>query len=51
MELEFIVKDVDKLIHLIEKIDRKYPNSIKKYDYYGDMDNYIETFLPKMDFN
>jgi hypothetical protein len=50
MEFEFIIKDIDKLINLIEKIDRKYPNSIKKYDYYGDMDNYIETFLPKMEF-
>ena len=50
LELEFLVKDSDELINIIEKIDRKFPGSMKNYDYYAGVSEYIESFMPKMEF-
>ena len=50
LELEFLVKDSDELLLIIENIDRKFPGSMKKYNYYAGIRDYIESFMPKMEF-
>jgi DNA-binding Lrp family transcriptional regulator len=50
LELEFIVKDTDELLYILEKLDRKYPDSLKKYLHYGILGVYVESFMPKMEF-
>jgi Lrp/AsnC family leucine-responsive transcriptional regulator len=50
LELEFLVKDIDELTNILEKIDRKHPGSMKKYHFYSGLTPYIETFIPKMKF-
>jgi Lrp/AsnC family leucine-responsive transcriptional regulator len=47
LEFEFIVRDADHLIDIIDKISDKYPDAIRNYDYYSDIRNYKETFLPE----
>lgn len=47
LEFEFIVRDADHLMDIIDKISDKYPDAIRNYDYYSDIRNYKETFLPE----
>jgi DNA-binding Lrp family transcriptional regulator len=47
LEFEFILRDADHLIDIIDKINDKYPDAIRNYDYYSDIKNYKETFLPE----
>jgi Lrp/AsnC family leucine-responsive transcriptional regulator len=47
LEFEFIVRDADHLIDIIDRISDKYPDTIRNYDYYSDIRNYKETFLPE----
>jgi DNA-binding Lrp family transcriptional regulator len=48
LELELLVKDNDEFIKIIETIDEKFPGAIRNYNYYSDIVDYIETFLPRM---
>ena len=53
LEFEFIVRDTDHLIDIIDEISDTFPDSIRNYDYYSDIKNYKESFLPdlaKVDF-
>jgi len=47
LEFEFIVRDADHLIDIIDRISDMYPDVIRNYDYYSDIRNYKETFLPE----
>ena len=47
LEFEFIVRDTDHLMDIIDKISDKYPDAIRNYDYYSDIRDYKETFLPE----
>jgi hypothetical protein len=48
LEFEFIVRDADHMMKIIENINEKFPGSIRNYNYYSGMITYKETFLPKM---
>ena len=48
LEFEFVVKDQNQLMNIIEDINKKFPNSIKNYSYYGNINIFKETFLPKL---
>ncbi len=48
LELELLVKNTDEFMKIIETIDEKYPGAIRNYNYYSDIIDYIETFLPRM---
>ena len=50
LEFEFIVENTDKLISIMDDIEKKFPGDIRNYKYYSDIVGYIETFLPEMDF-
>ena len=51
LEFEFIVRDTDHLIDIIDRVSDKFPNSIRNYDYYSDIKNYKESFLPELTTN
>ena len=48
LEFELIVRDTDHLIDIIDGISDKFPDSIRNYDYYSDIKNYKESFLPEL---
>ncbi len=48
LEFEFIVRDTDHLIDIMEEVSDKFPDSILNYDYYSDIKNYKESFLPEL---
>jgi len=48
LEFEFVVKNVKQLVEIIEDINIKFPESIKNYDTYGDVEVFKETFIPKL---
>jgi Lrp/AsnC family leucine-responsive transcriptional regulator len=48
LEFEFIVRDADHLIDIIDGISDRFPDSIRNYDYYSDIINYKESFLPEL---
>ena len=48
LEFEFIVRDPDHLIDIIDGVSDKFPDSIRNYDYYSDIKNYKESFLPEL---
>jgi DNA-binding Lrp family transcriptional regulator len=48
LELELLVKNSDEFMKIIENIDEKFPGAIRNYNYYSDIIDYIETFLPRM---
>jgi DNA-binding Lrp family transcriptional regulator len=50
LEFEFIVENTDKLISIMDDIEKKFPGGIRNYKYYSYIVGYIETFLPEMDF-
>ena len=48
LELELLTKNIDEFMKIIETIDEKFPGAIKNYNYYSDIIDYIETFIPRM---
>jgi Lrp/AsnC family leucine-responsive transcriptional regulator len=48
LEFEFIVRDTDHLIDIIDGVSDKFPDSIRNYDYYSDIKNFKESFLPEL---
>jgi len=48
LELELLTKNTDDFMKIIETIDGKFPGAIRNYNYYSDIIDYIETFLPRM---
>jgi hypothetical protein len=48
LELELLVKNIDEFMKITETIDDKFPGAIRNYNYYSDIIDYIETFLPRM---
>jgi len=48
LEIELILENSNKLTEILEEINVHFPNSIKKFNYYGDVKIYKETFLPKL---
>ena len=48
LELEFLVKNQEELIVILEEINTEFPNSLRNYSFYGDVKVYKETFLPKI---
>ena len=48
LELELLVKNTDEFVKIIETIDEKFPGAIRNYNYYSDIIDYIETFIPRM---
>ena len=47
-ELKVYQKALDFAVNVIETIDEKFPGAIRNYNYYSDIIDYIETFLPRM---
>jgi hypothetical protein len=43
-----VVENSEKLIQIIEGINKKFPNAIRNYSFYGDFNAYKETFLPRI---
>ncbi len=50
IEPEIVVENMDKLIQLMEKINDKFPNSIRKLEYWLMTDVHKERWLPELDF-
>ena len=48
IEPEFIVKDVNELSQILAEIDLKFPNTIKKQNYWIIEDSYLERWLPEL---
>jgi Lrp/AsnC family leucine-responsive transcriptional regulator len=48
LEFEFVVENSEKLIEIVEDINTTFPNSVRSYNFYGDLKIYKETFLPKL---
>ena len=47
LEFEFIVRDEEHIIRLMENLYDAFPNKIRNYTYFSGPINWIETFLPK----
>ena len=47
LEFEFMVENVDKLIQILEDIDQKFPNTIRKQDYWLTKTVHKERWLPE----
>ena len=50
LELELIVRDANHLLDIMDNISDEFPDAIRNYDYYSEVINYKETFLPEMEF-
>lgn len=48
LELEFLVKNQEELIVILEEINTEFPNSLRNYSFYGDVKVFKETFLPRI---
>lgn len=48
LEPELILKDVNELDNIIKEIDKKFPNSIKKINFWITEENYKERWLPEL---
>jgi Lrp/AsnC family leucine-responsive transcriptional regulator len=48
IEPEFYVKDINELNQILIDIDSKFPNTIKKQNYWIIEDSYLERWLPKL---
>jgi DNA-binding Lrp family transcriptional regulator len=48
LEFQFILRDTDHLIDIIDDINEKFPDAIRTYSYYSDCITYKETFLPEL---
>ena len=46
LEFELIVRDANHLLDIMDNISDEFPDSIRNYDYYSEIVNYKETFLP-----
>ncbi len=42
------IKDIKDITEIIENIETKFPNTIRRYDYWMEQVSYIERWLPKM---
>jgi Lrp/AsnC family transcriptional regulator for asnA, asnC and gidA len=47
IEFDFIVKDINQILNLIESILVKFPNSIKDYKYHRDVKRHKQISIPK----
>ena len=50
IEPEIVVENMDKLIQLIDEINRKFPNVVRKLDYWIMTEVHKERWLPELDF-
>jgi Lrp/AsnC family leucine-responsive transcriptional regulator len=50
LEFELIVRDAKHLLDIMDDISDEFPDAIRNYDYYSDIVNYKETFLPEIEF-
>jgi Lrp/AsnC family leucine-responsive transcriptional regulator len=50
LEFELIVRDANHLLDIMDNISDEFPDAIRNYDYYSEIVNYKETFLPEMEF-
>jgi len=50
LEIEFTIKDSDKLIDVMEEVSSKFPGAIRKYIYWNVKKDYKLRCLPTMDF-
>jgi len=50
LEFELIVRDANHLLDIMDNISDEFPDAIRNYDYYSEIINYKETFLPEMEF-
>lgn len=50
LEFEIIAKNTDYIIDIMEKVEKKFPKSIRNYNYFSGITPYKETFLPEMEF-
>lgn len=48
LEFEFIVESVDKLIKVMEELDTKFPNTIRKIDYWMTKEVHKDRWLPEI---
>jgi hypothetical protein len=47
LELDLIVKDVSELIMILEDLVNKFPNTIKNYDYYYEIEHHKAHYIPQ----
>jgi DNA-binding Lrp family transcriptional regulator len=48
VEFEFVVENVDQIIKIMEDVDSKFPNTIRKIDYWIAKEVHKERWLPKL---
>ena len=42
------MKNAERLIDIMDNISDEFPDAIRNYNYYSDIINYKETFLPEL---